>query len=93
MRIENEQLPFAGEPFSFLVTDAVGKTSIDVYIDAKPLRYIDCPDPPCYEMVMIPSRARGSVLRIIATDFVGNKEEVAFEIAGTDPIKSVPDLY
>ena len=44
----------------------------------------DCDDPPCHEMAMIPPGTRGSTLRVIATDSVGNSQEIEYQITDSD---------
>lgn len=84
MIIENQGLPYAGEPFRFTVADAPGKTKIDVYVNTAHIFKGECPDPPCHETVWIPVGTRGSVLRIMAKDFLGNTIEREFNITESD---------
>ena len=75
MIIENQDLPYAGERFLFSVAGATGKTKIEVYIDSARVLEEECPDPPCHEIVRVPVGTRGSVLRILAKDSLGNTTE------------------
>lgn len=84
MRIEAEGRPHAGRQFRFAVTGTTGRTRIEAYINTRRVLETECPDPPCHEMVQIPARTRGSVLRLIAIDSVGNREEREFIIADSE---------
>jgi hypothetical protein len=84
MVIENQDLPYAGKLFRFTVAGATGKTRIEAYIDTARVLERECPDPPCHEMVRVPVGTRGSVLRIVAKDLLGDTIERQFRIAESD---------
>ncbi len=84
MIIENVGLPVAGKQFDFVIASAVGKTTIELYIDASLILEVDCPDPPCHESIIIPISTRGSMLRIVASDASGNRAKREFTINEAD---------
>lgn len=81
MKIENKGFPYAGKPFLFVVAEATGRTTIEAYVNMRRVLEAECPDPPCHEVVLVPVGTRGSVLRLIATDSLGNRIEREFTIA------------
>ncbi len=84
MRIQCEDRPRAGQQFMFRVTGATGKTRIEAHVDTRRVLETECPDPPCHEMVQIPAQTRDSILRLIAIDSIGNREELEFIIADSE---------
>jgi hypothetical protein len=84
VRIENQGFPYAGQRFRFVVAGAIGRTTIEAYVDTRRVLEAECPDPPCHEVVLVPVSTRGSVLRLIATDSLGNRIERVFTIADSE---------
>lgn len=84
MDIESLSQPFAGELFNFRVTGGTRPTRIEVYIGRLKVIDKECDDPPCHEMVVIPANARGSEVRVIARDTMGNIEERKFQVGDSD---------
>lgn len=84
MDIELRQLPMAGQALNFIVEGGIGITNINVYVDSMLVQQHDCDDPPCHEMVMIPSGTRGATLKIVATDSVGNSHRLEYQIVDSD---------
>ena len=64
MKLEYTTEPRAGAEFEFTV-GADGPGRIGVLIEGKTLHESDCPDPPCHELVSIPSNAIGKTLTIV----------------------------
>lgn len=88
MKIEKSDLPYTGEPFQFAVTEAIGVTKVHVYVNAKHLFETECPDPPCHELaVQVPLGTKGSALRIVAIDSLGNRAVESFRITESRPDK------
>lgn len=88
MEIELKQLPIAGQTVNVSVDGGIGITSINVFVDSMLVLQHDCDDPPCHEMVEIPAGTRGSTLKIITTDSVGNSESAEYQISDFDPGES-----
>lgn len=84
MDIRFDQLPFAGEAFRFHVVGGRGSTRTEVLLGSQSLKTFDCDDPPCHEMVLIPSNARGTSLRIKTRDAEGNTAEIELEVADSN---------
>jgi hypothetical protein len=84
MNIRTQGLPYAGEDFWFVVEGGTGKTVIEAYIDDRMLLRVECPDPPCHEMMKIPEDTGGSVFRLMAEDSAGHRIEKSFKIGGVE---------
>jgi hypothetical protein len=84
MTIEGQGLPYARQPYRFVVSGVTGRTLIEAYVDTRRILRTECPDPPCHEMVQIPEHTRGSILRVIAFDSAGKRIEREFTIADSE---------
>jgi hypothetical protein len=81
MEITNEAHPHAGEKFHFSVSGGIGITRIEVHVDSTRIFEKDCADPPCHEMVQIPSGTKGAVLRIVVKDSAGKTSVMELTVA------------
>jgi hypothetical protein len=81
VKIEPMSQAWAGEKFRFAVSGGSGTTRIQVFIGNATLLDTPCNDPPCYEMVMIPIKARGAEVLIVATDSAGNVEQLSLHVS------------
>mgnify|MGYP000882932027 CR=1 FL=1 len=88
MDIHFDAPPLTGEGFRFYVVGGSGRTRTHVYLGSETLRTVDCDDPPCHEMVMIPSNARGLALLLLARDAEGNTAEVRLLVAESNSSSS-----
>lgn len=85
MDINNLNEAFAGGQFHFVVSDGARPIHIEVYVDGAPLMHEDCDDPPCHEMVFIPSGTRGAELWVVARDADGALAQRTFRVGTPDP--------
>ena len=79
MEIRALSQPVAGLDFMYTVSGGSGLTTISVYINEQLARRSDCPDPPCHEILLIPSFASG-VMVVSAIDSTGAEVRRTFSI-------------
>jgi hypothetical protein len=80
MILEYDREPIVGEPFRVTARGFAGTARIRLFLGQKVLADVECPDPPCHEVVTIPIGAKGMTLRVVATDQEGQEEEIRLTI-------------
>jgi hypothetical protein len=80
MILEYEREPIVGEPFAVTARGFEGTARMRLFIGQRLLAEVECPDPPCHEVVLIPEGTKGRMLRVIATDQEGQEEELELTI-------------
>jgi hypothetical protein len=71
--------PHPGQVFNFTVRGGSGTARIAAYLNGIQVLQSECPDPPCHEMVFVPTNAFGQLM-IVATDSSGVAQQRVFAI-------------
>lgn len=71
--------PQPGRDFRFTVYGGSGTTKIEADLNQRQVLQVECPDPPCHEMVFIPTNTFGELV-VVATDSTGARERWVFAI-------------
>lgn len=82
MEIQNVNEAYAGGQFYFTVLGADGPTQISAYISGQLIGEFECPDPPCHEMLALPTWGFGASLEVRAEDSSGQVATKTFSISG-----------
>lgn len=81
MRLTYQGQPRAGDIFNLYVTDVVGATRIEWFVDGNLINTTNCSAPRCDDRMLINSQFAGKELRITGTDASG-PTEIRVQILG-----------
>jgi len=80
MQFQYSSEPVEGLPFKVSLIEGQGPVNIRFFVGDELVNTATCPDPPCHEIFFIPIASAGQLLKMIAIDAKGKREEKVLQI-------------